>query len=117
MTTGSQLVHSWTQLGTMYVEGGAPLNPMNLLAPSDMVKNLYSVPVSTGFISDLAKYTYLNFDATASPQVPFHGPATSSSYEFVHGLARREKMDATATSTTPHQWRCEYSATQKWVIE
>ncbi len=64
----------------MYVEGGAPLNPMNLLAPSDMVKNLYSVPVSTGFISDLAKYTYLNFDATASPQVPFHGPATSSSY-------------------------------------
>ena len=115
MTTGSQLIHSWTQLGTMYVEGGAPLNPMNLLAPSDMVKNLYPVPVSTGFISDLAKYTYLNFDATASPQVSFHGPATSSSY--LVWPEEQKWTPETATSATPHQWRGEYSATQKWVIE
>jgi fatty acid synthase, animal type len=53
-----QLVNFWAQLGKFYVEG-ASMNPLNLLAPVNMLKQLYPVPVVTGFISDLAKYTYL----------------------------------------------------------
>lgn len=61
-----QLINFWAELGHLYVQG-VSMNPLNLLAPVNMLKKLYPVPVVTGFISDLAKYTYLmNIDAKAT---------------------------------------------------
>lgn len=58
-----QLVHFWTQLGIMYING-VSIQPMNLLIDQNLqnLSTIYPVPVNTRFISDMARLTYLRSD-------------------------------------------------------
>jgi len=54
----NSLVNCLEQIGCMWING-CDVNPMKLMVPSCMDKSVFPVPVNTGFLSDLAKLTYL----------------------------------------------------------